>query len=299
VIELSHAQIQATNWYMPYKNAITFKSGKPEYVEGSQMFHNEGGATISDKKGNLLFYSDGITVWNRNNEIMSNGEGLKGGYGSSGQSCVIVPKTADEKEYYVFTADEEGSWSGLQYSIVDMSLDGGKGAVTIKNVELVTPVCEKVTAIKHCNKKDYWILTHYYGSNEYYAYLATDTGVNHTPVISRTGRIITVDNGVMVGTLRSTPDAKKIVAVTSLAWVEIADFDSKSGIVSNSKEIFNMGTSGNYGAEFSADSRMLYLGVSQFWNDTANKRYSGIFQYNISLPTVDEIFASENLILYR
>jgi hypothetical protein len=38
--------------------------------------YQEGCATISNSSGQLLFYTDGITVYNRNHQVMPNGTGL-------------------------------------------------------------------------------------------------------------------------------------------------------------------------------------------------------------------------------
>ncbi|MEJ0105583.1 MAG: hypothetical protein WDO19_24815 [Bacteroidota bacterium] len=90
------------------------------------------GLPPSQVKTATTFYSDGVTAWNRNHEIMANGEFPAGGSGSSTQSCIIVPKTADEKQYYIFTTDEEGRMNGFEYSIVDLSMNNGLGAMSAR-----------------------------------------------------------------------------------------------------------------------------------------------------------------------
>ena len=85
------------------------------------METNGGSASISDNDGNLLFYTDGITVWNRNHEVMPNGTGLFGSNTVS-QSVIIVPK--EEDQYYIFSNQAHDLDShGLSYSIVNMTGD--------------------------------------------------------------------------------------------------------------------------------------------------------------------------------
>ena len=89
---------------------------------------------------------------------MPNGSGLLGDP-SSTQSGIIVPKPGSTTLYYVFTVDASGNGgglNGLNYSLVDMTLDGLKGDVvaTEKNIQLTTPLSEKVTAVGHANGTD-------------------------------------------------------------------------------------------------------------------------------------------------
>ena len=281
------------NWFFTGNNGLNFSTGAPVNIPGGQIVVMEGASAISDKNGQLLFYTDGITVWNKNHAIMANGQGLAGGYGSSTQSCIIVPKTKDEKQYYIFTADEEGGSKGFQYSIVDITLNSGLGGLTIKNQLLVTPCSEKVTAIRHCNKKDYWVITHKYGSDAYYAYLATENGVDPNPVITHTGSFIPVAYGTMAGALKSSPDGKRIVAVHPNIGVELSDFNNQTGIISNTTEIFNNNNAHHYGAEFSASSKMLYVFIHGYWYQPDLARHSGVFQYDLSLPTITAISNSK------
>lgn len=146
---LSLAQGEANIWYFGERAGLDFNNGDPVALTNSMMIVQEGCASIANSNGDLLFYSNGINVWNRNHEIMPNGTGLKGN-NSSSQSCIFVPKPGSETIYYIFTTTDLANPDGLNYSEVDLSLDGGLGAVTTsKNILLKTPTCEKVTAVKH------------------------------------------------------------------------------------------------------------------------------------------------------
>src|SRR5215207_1693788 len=106
-------------------------------LTGGQIYTNEGCSSISDDNGNLLFYSDGMTIWDASHNIMPNGTGLHG-QTSSSQSCLIAPDPGNTDLFYVFTAPEYATNDGLEYSVVDMNLNGGMGDVTgIKNVVLL------------------------------------------------------------------------------------------------------------------------------------------------------------------
>src|SRR3982751_5361344 len=74
----SFAQKEAYHWEFGFYGSLDFSSGVPVYGSGASLYTNEGFSSISDSAGNLLFYTDGITVINRNNVAMVNGTGLMG-----------------------------------------------------------------------------------------------------------------------------------------------------------------------------------------------------------------------------
>ena len=67
------SQKEVNIWYFGEYAGIDFNSGSPVALTNSAMSQYEGCATISDANGNLLFYTNGMTVWNRNHEVMENG----------------------------------------------------------------------------------------------------------------------------------------------------------------------------------------------------------------------------------
>src|SRR6187401_1070532 len=134
------SQGENNQWCFGSLSGLDFNSGSPVAVS-SQVNTTEGSSSIADAAGNLLFYSDGITVWNKNHIAMPNGTGLNGGV-SSTQSALIVAQPQTPTIYYVFTTAEAQGATGFCYSIVDMTLQGGLGDVTTKNIQLFTPSAE-------------------------------------------------------------------------------------------------------------------------------------------------------------
>ncbi|NRA93448.1 MAG: CUB protein, partial [Psychroserpens sp.] len=170
---LIYAQQEASFWYFGQNAGLRFDSttGTVTALTDGQINTLEGCTSISDTNGNLQFYTDGRTVWNRQHQVMANGDYFGGtgllGDPSSTSSGLIVPKPQDATQYYIFTVDEphhdnasvfpnqftgnydsggsvpdadDGFNNGLSYSLVDMSLNGGLGDVvnTEQNVPLVT-----------------------------------------------------------------------------------------------------------------------------------------------------------------
>ncbi|HEX2684178.1 MAG TPA: T9SS type B sorting domain-containing protein [Ferruginibacter sp.] len=296
-----NVQKEANIWYMGNYIGIDFNSGTAVPINDGQVNTIEGVATISDANGALLFYTDGIKVWNKLHQVMPNGTGLFGNPSSS-QSGVIVPKIGDPNRYYVFTVDQLSGPRGLNYSIVNMTLDGGKGDVELKNSPLQLNVVEKITAVKHCNNRDIWVIAHGSVSDIYYAWLVTSAGVNSTPVISHTGVVLpgvvppSTQDSSSLGYLKASPNGKKIVAAHWTVNIDLSDFDNATGIISNSMSLHQAPDPRylSYGVEFSPNSNLLYTTVWSGANTAFSK--NELHQYDISLGSPAAIRASRQIL---
>lgn len=253
---VSNAQ-QDNNWYFGRMAGLNFSTGRPEAITTSTMSTMEGSASISDMDGNILFYTDGISVWNRNNQKMPHGTGLLGDQ-STTQSAVIIPKPGSQTRYYIFTADDAGGPNGLTYSEVDMLADNGKGDVVNLNIPLITPVTEKITAAYHANGNDIWITTHQWGGNAFYSYKVTSAGVAATPVVSNAGLVIegAENSGHYAGWMSVAPNGKKLASASGLFAIELFDFDNITGKITNGVTLKTPAKC--YGVEFSPNSKLLY-----------------------------------------
>ncbi|MBI1308016.1 MAG: T9SS type B sorting domain-containing protein [Bacteroidetes bacterium] len=259
---LASAQKERNVWYFGFEAGIDFNSGAPVALTDGKLSTEEGCATICNRRGDLLFYTDGGKIWNRKHNVMPNGDGLKGNL-SSTQSAVVVKKPGSTQLYYVFTVDDIGGTDGLRYSIVDMTLDSGLGDVTsTKNVMVMSPTCEKIAVVRHSNNTDYWIITHNLNDTKFSAFTLSSSGMSTTPVVSNIGKSITgVQYGYIVGYLKASPDGKMLACATyDRDYLLLTDFDASTGKLSNGRNLNTGGNSGQriYGVEFSSSSRYLY-----------------------------------------
>lgn len=258
------AQKEADTWYFGTKAGISFASGAPVALSDSQLETDEGCSVISDKTGKMLFYTDGISVWNSMHQLMPNGKELKGDP-SSTQSGVCIPRPDHPGMYYLFTVAATGGASGIAYSLIDMKLENGLGDVseTEKNIKLTAPVTEKMTAVKHRNGKDIWVITHKWQSAEFLAYLVTAAGITTAPVSSVTGKVHEGPELNTQGYMKSNPDGSNLaLALEAIDYVEIFDFDNEKGIVSQPISLKLKDKSYVYGVEFSPDGSILYCSAA-------------------------------------
>ncbi|MBL86310.1 MAG: hypothetical protein CMO82_06595 [Winogradskyella sp.] len=290
------AQAEASKWYFGINAGLDFSTGNPIALTNGELVTDEGCATISENNGDLLFYTDGITVWDKQHNIMPNGTGLTGD-SSSTQSAIIVPKPGDVSIFYIFTVDDLAGPNGLRYSEVNMTLNGGNGDITNqKNIELNAFTTEKISAVKHANGIDFWVVTHDWNNNNFLSYQVTTAGVNIVPVISSVGEEHG-DNGLdSKGYLKISPDASRLALASwsGNSVVEIFDFDNTTGIVSNpiliGNGFFSTGpASGAYGIEFSPDSNLLYVTDQNFLFGFTTSR---LFQFDLTLSTANDMINS-------
>lgn len=254
------AQGQANNWYFGYHAGITFNTpdGIPVALTNGALSTGEGCATISDAAGNLLFYSDGLEAYNRNHVVMLNGSGLMG-HNSATQSCVVIPKPGSNHLFYLFTVPQYSPGNNsLRYSLVDMELDGGLGGIVVseKNVVLQNNVTERVTAVRHANNTDYWVITHQLNNDLFDAFQVMATGIKSAAVESRIG---SVHDDYWAGYLKVSPDGSRL-ACPGDGGLEVFGFNNTTGEVVGPVVGFTANMVGHpYGTEFSPNSQLLYF----------------------------------------
>ena len=238
---ISIAQKEAAVWYFGEKAGLDFNSGSPVSITDGKIVTNEGCASISDKNGTILFYTDGTLVYNKLHKVMPNGSGLFG-HNSSTQSAIIVPKPNNPYIYYIFTVDQplpdnvddnllndqDPPNNGLNYSEVDLRLDNGLGDIPVnkKNIHLITynpdnneevkfKCSEKITAVQHGDGVSFWVITHFL--DNFYSFKVNSSGVNKTPIKSQTPLNVNTGGYLTnaIGYLKIAPNGKKIAIANS------------------------------------------------------------------------------------
>jgi gliding motility-associated-like protein len=279
-------QRENSNWYFGINAAINFPAtGAPAAVAGSAMNTYEATTAVSDAAGQLLFYSNSENIWNRNNQIMQNGANL-GGHQSASQGVISVQSLTNAQQYYVFVVDaaENQLAGGLKYSLVDMTQQGGLGAVTTRRVQVSSvQLTEKLTTVPHANGRDTWVLVHGWQTNAFYAYLLSPTGLQTTPVVTNIGSIHNggggnFGNANSVGYMRASPNGSKLAVGVRDASFELFDFNPATGQLSNYIQLGY--TYRSYGVAFSPDSRLLY---------GTNLNYLEIYQFDTQAGTATAI----------
>jgi len=271
------AQNQANIWYFGAYCGLDFNTGEPVITHEIPHLSVNANAVMCDTGGNFLFSFSGKQIWNRNGQIMQNGDYIIGDRRAS-QGALILQKPGSNNMYYLFTVhydDSNDPLIGAHYSVVDMSLDGGLGAVTeMKNIslDLAWAAMEKLTAVRHANSEDIWIIVRNFRVDRYVSYLLTPTGISTNAVLSPAHERSEINNR---GSMKISPDKKYLVAAYESCdgsdalkqSFDICKFNSLTGEVellyTISRNIENGGKFNEPSAvEFSPDSKMLYLTFS-------------------------------------
>jgi hypothetical protein len=212
-------------------------------------------ASIADKDGKLLMFTNGCTIYNKNYQIMPNGDSINAGewfdklwkHCSGGypgvQDVLILPDPGNEKGYYLFHKPNiynapAPTTRKLYYSYIDGKLDNNNGDVTIKNKKFndADLLYFYLTGIKHKNKKDWWLIQPIESDSSFLTFLVDSSGINQKPN-QNTHQFFDRKNSTGSGTARFSPDGKKYAIYNFFDQLHVYDFDRATGILSNHKMI--------------------------------------------------------------
>jgi len=249
---------RANIWYFGNQAGLDFNPLPDDpavAISNPVMNAPEGTATISDRNGQVIFFTDGDKVWNRTNVEIASGIGGEPG---ASQAALIIPVPGDETLYYIFTTQEVHGTNTyeLRYSLFDLKLNGGTGGLVEQNVLLFARCTERITGNGN------WLIAHEYGNNSFRAYRISNLGISN-PVISSIGSDHTVtsaENGQ--GYMKLGPQNRLAVALSTPGTsnvVEIFDFADSTGLITNFRTANLNDPNGQvYGVEFSPGGNKLF-----------------------------------------
>ena len=291
------AQLQNNYWNFGFNCMVDFSGAQPNGMMASAIYSPEQCASVSDElTGQLLFYTDGTSVWTPNHQTMPNGFNLFGGaFQSCTQGPVIVPFPEDPKKYYIFTLDDleydnPPLDNGLRYTVVDMTLNNGLGDVDPlqKNIFLTDFLSEKMTVVRSEAIRGYWVIVHKKESDQFLAYKVDGCGVDPTPVSSNFGTALLGANSnfdprmPFYGSMKANRAGNRIaIPIDDSKLIDFYSFDTATGQLFDPITVeVTDNTPGSpirkYGCSFSPDGSMFYY-------------TNNISVYQLKLTTYDSI----------
>ncbi len=260
--------MEAAVWSVGGGFQINFKSGSFELKTFDQ--NKDVNATICDKEGNLILFSDGYSVSNGKNELLINGENLieENSVLIPGAQPVFIPYPQKEGHYLlIYESVSNPSLYSIKdkkvvYAEINVNAYAGRGEVISKNIKIHGDYHSTITVAGYCNNSYYWLLI---DSNDnvnnnvkrdrIFFYKIDENGVNLIPKINED---INIGNS---NGYKFSPNGDKFNFVyqenTGNGLVNaMADFNFTTGEMYNIRQI---GSDLNNQNEFSPDSKMFYF----------------------------------------
>jgi len=210
------------------------------------------------------------------------------GHISATQGGITFAMKYNPSKYYLFLLGaSEQDTVRLTCSIVDMTLDSGRGDIAdeFKNMPLAVNLAEKITAVKHSNGSDYWVVVHEWGTARFLSYKVGESGYISAPVVSVTGSVHSGYRNNRQGYMKISVDGKRLaLAILADTLIEIFDFNSATGVVSNPISLRDTLFNDSYGLEFSPDATKLYVSQVDY--------PSSVYQFDLNQNDALSIIAS-------
>lgn len=288
---------------------IKFELGFPDtaFIYWEETSLNVTNASICDQNGDLLFYTNGLNIYNADHDIMENGTNINPGPfrdGTQGrgyilnQGALILPKPNSTSEYLVFHGEQEWGQVGgnafaqrrIYTSKVRIDENNLDGEVFEKNKSVLEDTLDygKLTSVRHANGRDWWIIVPELNTAGLYTMLLGPSG------LSKPEKQIVGDSALSgIGQAVFSPDGKKyarlnLVGTTIGGNLDIYEFDRCTGVFSNHTTIKYTpeGTAFSGGLAFSPNNRFLYApsGVYVFqydlWTDNIEASIDTVAVYD-------------------
>jgi hypothetical protein len=256
---------------------IDFNDGSPNISPKKTGLWMDGANTsMCDEEGRLLFYSDGCRIMNARNKIMKNGDSINPGIlqryfcpsggSTTRQGVLSLPVPNSDSIYYLFNLDAEQipnfnpmTPRRLYFQSIDMKRDSGLGAVVQKNQIAILDTFSRgyMTATRHANGNDWWILVPKALSNCYWLLRLNSEGIQAAE-LKCAGQVWSVrDDG---GGAVFSPNGKKYIRFNEWNGLNIFDFDNSTGELSKPLHLMFPNDTIRYSANVavSPNSRFLY-----------------------------------------
>lgn len=307
-------------WFFGSKAGIDFGSNGSTATQmtapcSGSCVAGEGSTAIATRSGQIQFWTNGITVWDRNGTPMTNGNGSLNANASSTQAAAVFPASNNESKYVIITNTAEHAVTNageLYYSIIDMSARGGLGDVVAaqRNVRLWTNPSnvndyssEASAAAPKADGSGYWVVTFSPLTTDMRVFSFNNTGtlLSAQPTTYSYGSPVSQYSvsagGSGFGTLNFNADYSKLVMMAGNhckgsagcpyvnGLIRVMGFDTLTGAVTNQYSWDSYNTVGNsgYSADFSPSSNYVY----------ASTLYPAkLVRYNISGATNDAMIKS-------
>lgn len=303
--KLDSSLLSMAHWYFGDFCSLDFSSGSPvqtttaltrntmhgEAAYPGQLPYVQGTISLSDSSGNLLFYSNGISIWNKSHKKISTSPIFGASDINATTGICYIPWPGKPGKYFIAGVypNFDESPCGVRFVMVDAITDEVTPFREFAHPSLPKRFSQFLTVVPHCNGTDYWIITKGYGPEDtrFYSFLVTTNGidVSQPPVIS--SGFAHPGYGGSGNQLKANRKGDKLILCSPHGYIDIEsavlyDFDSRTGEVRNERIVPNAAGYSNIqsGTAFSPNGDYFYLMRST--NLATNGTPHWLFQYRVS-----------------
>ena len=304
--KLDSSMLFMTHWYFGNFGSLDFSSGFPvqttvaltkRSIHGEYAFPGQlqpfvaATLSLSDSLGNLLFYSNGVSVWNKNHQKIPTTPMFGTSDINASSGFCYIPFPGQKGKYFAAGVypNFDQTPSGVRFVLIDVDSNKILPYKEFNHPSLPNRFSEFLSVVPHCNGTDYWIITKGYGlgDTKFYCFLVTAAGIDVTqaPVISSGFSHPGFNGGG--NQLKSNRQGNKLLLGSPHGYIGIEtgvlyDFDNRTGILTNEQKIPDVDGYSNIqtGVAFSPNGKYFYLMRSS--NFATNGRPYWLFQYRVS-----------------
>lgn len=254
-------------------------------------------SSICDTAGNLMFYTDGLTVYSKDGYKMpkyNNWWPLAGNV-----MPLVTPKPGSDTLFYLFAVSDAANPYELQAFPLRLKNSGDVDEMiyprpTAPNTfqkRLQKNCSMMIAGTSHCNQRDYWICT--YADHKLVSFLVTPSGVSDVPVSTAVPSSIVLDSTIDPGlsNLKFSANSERIAfPLLSENKVVVYDFDNFTGRFSNPVVIATDADNRLEEIELSPDGSKLYTSEKFYDPDFLNPPTDHIVaQYDLNAGGLNDI----------
>ncbi len=291
-----HAQLHDYNWIIGYDGGpgtdtsndfglvrLAFAGERLEVIDQQALgeaYFWENNVTYSDEEGQLFCYYDGQNIYNRHHFIIDGGANwLESDYSigwiSAQSGLIIAIPNSDSLLAFIntqinnFEFPASGSsiaGENLYYSIINKNQNDSLGAVILRRDQILEDTLDygKLSACRHANGRDWWVIAARHTLNEFHRFLLTPIGVEYIGA-QKIGDELPIGGGQAF----FSPNGEKHIRYNSVSntvgdHLTIYDFDRCTGLLNNDVKIILDIPALRGGGAVSLNSKYLYTASGNF-----------------------------------
>lgn len=268
----AEGQYRQHTWFFGQQNGIDFTCQPPRIFNSGYQFLSPPHTSIASKCGDMEVFSDGNTIRLGSGITVMNATSLSGD-NSNWQGNLMIERADSPSVKYLFTSGHFGLSPSLGIRYTKFYTSPAPAAVLERDVQIFNFTSSQITAVRHANGRDWWVIFKKDNDSSFYSLLISDAGIDMSNIIeSRVGPASTK------GDFKVSPCGSYLAIRDPL---HLYTFNAKTGELKKYMDFFVPGNpfpTGN-SLEFSQGCNSLFVGTE----------FDGLYYFNLDVPDPDSL----------